>query len=254
MIGFQQYRRDVPRIEKLRDPLLRVSICPPCVTIDQSNVRRCVDSQDPDGRAEPDFSSVSGCTMPLALNRSTYIAIYEAACSELALDAWVLPLASLSSSLVVPLAEPLSPLPVVSSPESLPSTPVVPFPLPLISDRSAVSAQDETELEPTPWMSSEIRPFTSVLEDGSMALISAFGMAMLAVKFAASPLAGHRSGSGKMQGSSVVLYTSSPSAVTDMLSVAFPGTVAWPVMLKITVALAGEKDMLKVVTFVWWLS
>jgi hypothetical protein len=101
-------------------------------------------------------------------------------------------------------------------------------------------------------MSSEIRPFTSVLEDCSMALISAFGMAMLAVKFAASPLAGHRSGSGKMQGSSVLWYTSSPSAVTEMLSVAFPGTVARPVMLKNTVALLGEKDISKFATFVEW--
>jgi hypothetical protein len=71
-------------------------------------------------------------------------------------------------------------------------------------------------------------------------------------KLAASPLAGHKSGIPTEQGSSIALYTSSPSASTAMLSVAFPGMVVKPLKLNIKVAFPGKMDMSKLVTFAGW--
>ena len=68
-------------------------------------------------------------------------------------------------------------------------------------------------------------------------------------KLAGLPLAGHRSGIPTEHGSSSALYTSSPSALTAMLSVAFPRMVGNSLKLNVKVLLLGEIDILKLVAF-----
>jgi hypothetical protein len=77
-----------------------------------------------------------------------------------------------------------------------------------------------------------------------------FGMCTEALaKLARPPLAGHKSGIPMEQGSSLALYTSSPSASTAMMSVVLPETVAKPLKLNVKVAFPGKIYMSKLVTF-----